>query len=90
MIKLNKILTNISAVAGMCLLLCVVSSNAATLTVRSTSDSGVGSLRQAFIDAITNGAANDIIFAIPTSDPNYNGADRFTITLGSELPSIPV
>lgn len=88
---LNRIFTKIPAFAGMCLLLCAVSANAATLTVDTTSDSGVGSFRQALNDAITNGAANDIVFAIPTTDPNYSGImNRFTITLASALPSIPV
>ncbi len=90
--KLNRILTNVSALAAMCLLFCAVSANAATLTVTTTSDAGVGSLRQALNDAITNGAANDIVFALDTAtDPNYDpGTERFTITLASELPTIPV
>lgn len=75
----------------MCLLFFAVSANAATLTVTTTNDAGAGSLRQALIDATTNAEANDIVFAIPTSDPNYDaGENRFTITLLSALTDIPV
>ncbi len=84
--KLNRILTNVSALAGMCLLLFAVSANAATLTVTNTNDSGPGSLRQALVDSECIYVANDIVFAIPTTDPNYNSvAERFTIMLSSEL-----
>lgn len=73
------------------MLLSVVGANAATLTVDTTADAGVGTLRQAMIDAVTNGAANDIVFNIPTSDPGYDGpTNRFTITLTTSLPAIPV
>jgi predicted outer membrane repeat protein len=66
-----------------------VGAQAAILTVDNTADSGPGTLRQALIDANTNGAANDIVFSIPTTDPGYSSGS-FTILLASELPSIPV
>jgi hypothetical protein len=76
---------------GMILLFGAGALSAATLTVDTTADSGVGSLRQALIDATSNAAANDIVFAIPTTDPGYDAdANRFTITLISQLPSIPL
>ena len=52
---------------------------AAAFTVNNTLDSGVGSLRQAIMDANGTGGADVITFA-----PGVNG----TINLGSSLPSI--
>jgi len=64
---------------------------AATLTVSTTADAGIGSLRQAIIDATSNAAANTINFNIPLSDPGYSSAtDRFTITLVNQLPDLPL
>ena len=72
-------------------LLGMIATQAATLTVTTTADAGAGSLRQAMTDAITNAEANDIRFAIPTSDPGYDlPTGRFTILLASTLPAIPV
>ena len=60
-------------------------------TVINTADAGVGSLRQAIIDATAAAAATTIDFAIPLSDPGYNiTTDRFTITLLTPLPNIPL
>ncbi|HMO80886.1 MAG TPA: right-handed parallel beta-helix repeat-containing protein [Pyrinomonadaceae bacterium] len=86
MIRIETFLTNASALAGMLLLLFAVSTSAATLTVTNTNDSGPGSLRSALVDPECTYFATDIVFAIPTSDPNYDPeAQRFTITLSSTL-----
>lgn len=91
MINIKKILKNASALFGMCVLLGVISSQAATLTVSTTADEGIGSLRQAIIDAATNAEANIVTFNIPTTDAGYNVAEnRFTINLLSPLPNIPL
>src|SRR6188474_3067067 len=55
--------------------------SATTYTVTNTSDSGVGSLRQAILDANANPGADMIAFAIP-------GGGVHTITPASALPSI--
>jgi hypothetical protein len=61
------------------------------LSVTSTADGGIGTLRQAIIDATINAEANTITFSIPTSDPGYNvAAYRFTINLQTPLPNIPL
>jgi uncharacterized repeat protein (TIGR01451 family) len=52
---------------------------AATYTVTNTNDSGAGSLRQAILDAESNGGADEIVF---------NAGVSGTITLGSALPEI--
>lgn len=76
---------------GFCLMLGVISSQAAALTVNTTADAGIGSLRQAILDATSNAAANTITFAIPTSDVGYNPvANRFTIVLATSLPDLPL
>ena len=91
MIKMKKLLKKASALVGMCLLLGVISSQAANLTVTTTADGGFGSLRQAIIDATTNAAANTVSFNIPTSDSGYDAAgNRFTINLLSPLPNLPL
>ncbi|HVS80241.1 MAG TPA: right-handed parallel beta-helix repeat-containing protein, partial [Pyrinomonadaceae bacterium] len=60
-------------------------------TVINTADAGTGSLRQAIIDATTAAAATTIDFNIPTSDPGYDfPTNRFTITLLTALPNIPL
>jgi len=88
--RISTLLKTLSAIATI-LVLGTISMQAATLTVNTTADAGVGSLRQAIIDAISNGTANNIVFAIPTTDPGYNlGTNRFTISLSSSLPIIPV
>jgi len=57
-------------------------------TVTNTADAGVGSLRQAILDAT---AGSTIDFAIPIGDPGYDiTTNRFTITLASSLPVISV
>src|SRR5688572_8742944 len=83
MFKISTLLT---------ILLCgMLGANAAILTATTTADAGFASLRRAIDDAITNGAANNIVFAIPITDPGYNLAtNRFTILLASTLPTIPV
>lgn len=63
---------------------------AATFTVTNTLDAGAGSLRQAIISANANPMdADNIVFAIPTSDPNYNAVTGvYTITPASVLPTV--
>ncbi len=65
-------------------------SHAATFTVTNTYDAGAGSLRQAITSANANAYdADNIVFNIPTSDPNYNATTGvYTITLTSLLPYI--
>ena len=62
----------------------------ATFTVSNTNDAGVGSLRQAITSASSNPFdADNIVFNIPTSDPNYDvSTGIFTITLSSLLPYV--
>src|SRR5438874_6396631 len=55
--------------------------SAATFTVTNTADTGVGSLRQAIIDANNNAGADTIAFLIP-------GVGVQTITPASPLPTI--
>lgn len=64
--------------------------NAATFTVINTLDAGAGSLRQAITSANANPAdADNIVFNIPTSDPNYNSVTGvFTITPSTVLPTV--
>lgn len=64
--------------------------NASTFTVINTLDAGSGSLRQAITSAGTNPYdADNIIFNIPTSDPNYNASTGvFTISPASLLPTV--
>jgi len=63
---------------------------ATVFSVTSTSDSGVGSLRDAINSANANPMdADSIKFNIPVSDPNFNASTGvFTITLSSALPTI--
>ena len=61
----------------------VTTAGAATYTVTTTADTGVGSLRQAIIDANASGTAGIVQFAIPAG-----GAQ--VITLNSALPPITV
>lgn len=76
---------------GVFLFLIVAGVQAATLTVTNTFDSGSGSLRQAIIDATGSAESDTVTFSIPTTDPGYDiVTNRFTISLVSELPSIPV
>ncbi len=75
------------------LLIIVMSYNllyAATFTVTNTNDSGAGSLREAITSANSNSIdADNIVFNIPASDPNYNTSTGvYTITLTSILPYI--
>jgi len=64
--------------------------NAATFTVTHTNDSGPGSLREAINQVNVNPMqADNIVFNIPTSDPNYDAVTGvFTITLSTLLPTI--
>ncbi len=88
--RISTLLRTLGMAAAI-LLLGTIGTPAAILTVDNTADSGVGTLRQALTDAIGNGVANDIVFAIPTTDPGYDlGTNRFTIMLSSSLPTIPV
>jgi hypothetical protein len=68
-------------------------------TVTNTSDSGAGSLRQAILDANASGEPAEIVFAIPTTDPNFMDVDAarpggdvdpdaFVIRPLSTLPSL--
>ncbi len=55
-------------------------------SVGNTNDSGLGSLRWAILSANTNPVADEIRFAIPTSDPGYNPTTGvFTISLSATL-----
>ncbi len=67
-----------------------VYSSAATFTITNTNDAGAGSLRQAITSANTSPLdADNIIFNIPISDPNYNSTTGiFTITLATSLSTI--
>lgn len=88
---IKKILKKATNLVGMCLLLGVISLQAANLTVNTTADAGAGSLRQAIIDATANAAANIVTFNVPTTDSGYNAAEnRFTINLLSSLPDLPL
>ena len=70
-------------------LLAAGSATGATFIVKNTKDSGPDSLRQAILDANATPARDDIVFAIPASDPNRNGATGVcTITPASALPAI--
>ncbi|HNQ68642.1 MAG TPA: NosD domain-containing protein [Bacteroidales bacterium] len=65
---------------------CIV---AAEFTVTNTLDSGPGSLRQAITDAQASPGSNTVLFAIPTSDANYNStSEHWVISLNSALPYI--
>ena len=90
--KLTKsILLRTSALAGMCLLLSVIGVQAGNLTVNTCEDSGVGSLRQAIVDANANGVPNTISIDIPTNDPCYNAkGNSFTLNLQTSLPDLPL
>ncbi|MCY7346298.1 MAG: VCBS repeat-containing protein, partial [Pyrinomonadaceae bacterium] len=91
MTRMKQPFLKTSALVGMCLLLGVISSQAANLTVTTTADGGFGSLRQAIIDATTNAAANTVSFNVSTSDSGYDAAtNRFTINLLSPLPNLPL
>jgi len=65
----------------------VVGTQANTLLVTTTNDSGPGSLRQAVLDANTSAGPDDIIFNIPSTDPGF-ASGVFTIHLASPLPVI--
>ncbi len=58
-----------------------ISTKAATFTVTNTNNAGIGSLRQAIIDANANAGADNVDFAIVGTAP-------FTINLLSDLPPI--
>ncbi len=64
----------------------VPSATAATFTVTNTNDAGPGSLRQAIIDANTDGIVDFIAFAIPEGSCAADGV--CTIILASSLPDI--
>ncbi len=74
------------------LLFCLggMSSQGATITVTNTLDAGAGSLRQAITTANANPMdADNIVFAIPTSDPGYNPLTGvYTISVASMLPYV--
>lgn len=63
---------------------------ATSYIVTTTDDSGAGSLREAITQANSSPIGfDDIIFAIPADDPNYDESTGvFTINLISELPLI--
>jgi hypothetical protein len=73
---LNRILITVT-----CIVLAAASAHAATFTVTNTSDAGVGSLRQAILNANDNLGLDTIAFNIPDSGPH-------TIQPLSALPSI--
>jgi hypothetical protein len=92
MTRLKHILKTAVSLVGMCLLLGVISSQAANLTVNTTADAGIGSLRQAIIDATGTPTEADVInFSISTTDPGFDAVEnRFTINLLNPLPNIPL
>ena len=91
MLTIKKIFKKVSLLIGICLMASAIDAQAASLIVTTTSDAGVGSLRQAIIDATLNTETNAISFNIPTTDPGYSAAEnRFTINLSSSLPDIPL
>ena len=58
-----------------------------TFTVTNTAVNGIGSLRQAILDANGNAGADTIAFNIPASDPNCNATTHVcTITPTAESP----
>ena len=82
MTRMKNFLKKAAGLIGMCLLMGVISSQAASLTVTTTADGGAGSLRQAIVDANINAAANIVTFNVPTTDSGFNAAEnRFTINL---------
>jgi len=83
-----KIIRKSVLLAGFVMLL--MGGQAATFTVTNTNDAGAGSLRQAITSANANPMdADNIVFAIPTSDPNYSAVTGvYTITVVSLLPTI--
>lgn len=89
--KTKNFLKTASGLIGILLVLGVISLQAASLTVTNTADAGIGSLRQALIDATINAEANLVTFNIPTSDPGYDViGNRFTVSLLSPLPDLPL
>jgi parallel beta-helix repeat protein len=66
---------------GLGAFLILLSTQAATLIVSNTGDSGAGSLRQAILDANATNGLDTITFQIPGGGP-------YTITPASALPSI--
>jgi len=69
----------------------VLPSQAATYTVENTNDSGLGSLRQAILDANADPGPDIIEFNIDVSDPNYIGMGSWgywRIRPSSPLPSL--
>jgi len=79
----------LQAAAGLILVLALSvpqsSGQASTYTVINTNDSGVGSLRQAVLDANAHAGADTISFAIPDTDPGfgYRTPNVWTIVLTS-------
>jgi predicted outer membrane repeat protein len=89
--KIKQMSKTLFALIALFTLLGVASAQGATLTVVTTADGGAGSLRQAIIDATANAEANTVTFDIPTSDPGFNAPEnKFTITLASPLPDVPL
>lgn len=76
--------------AGLALLFAgILEAQAATFTVRNTSDAGADSLRQAILDANATPVTDTIVFNIPASDPNRNAMTGVcTISPASALPAI--
>src|SRR3954471_20591744 len=66
---------------GLGAFLILLSTQAATLIVSNTGDSGAGSLRQAILDANATNGLDTITFQIPGGGP-------YTITPASALPAI--
>jgi hypothetical protein len=61
----------------------------ATIIVTNTNNAGAGSLRQAIIDANTNGMPDQIIFNIPAADPGFDaGTGTFVIKPLTLLPPL--
>ena len=58
------------------------------VTVTNTADTGAGSLREAITAADTNPTIQDILFSIPSSDPNCDANGVCTIHPVTNLPAI--
>mgnify|MGYP006361682207 CR=1 FL=1 len=66
---MRKHIGRCSIIAGMILLIAAAGVNAATFTVTNTNDTGVGSLRQAVLDANAAATADTIVFDASFSTP---------------------
>jgi len=75
-------------IVGFAVLTAALPLSGATFTVTNTNDSGLGSLRQAILDANASPGADAIAFAIPVSDPNCDAGGVCTIQPLTNLPDL--